>query len=157
MIPPMPASAPLVLAFLITLWLGLALLYPGEGGRPLVVGLAPVEERHTPLPSAPTDASSPPRAAALAELTADDLARGVWALGSTTSAPELTGTQRAQLAAVVDEAARLRSDLGEHRMAQRAAQRTLLADGVALAGALGEPRVAALARGNPAAPVESPR
>lgn len=138
MITTMPAGVRLVLASFVAIGMGAALLLPGAG-RPLLVGLPPA----APPPAAPA-VDDPARAAILAELTADDVARGVWALAATTDGPALTAEQRARLAPEVATASQLRADLGERRTAQRTAERALLTDGVSLAEALGPARLARL-------------
>lgn len=148
-------SAGLVITSLVCVWMGVALLFPGEGGRPVVVGLATAEPPRALFPAA-AEASSPIRMAATAALTADDIARGVWALAAADGAesasregqgaPPLSDPQRATLGPLLATAARSRAALGERRMARRAAERALLADGVALVEALGPERVAPFLR-----------
>lgn len=83
------------------------------------------------LPGAPADPSgklalpssldNPLDRSLAATLTADDVARGVWALATTTEGPALDAAQRAALAEPVARAAALRGEVGELRHRRRAA------------------------------------
>lgn len=91
----------------------------------------PAEPVLVVLPGAPADPSghldlppaldNPLDRALASTLTADDVARGVWALAGTTDGPALDAAQRAALRAPVAQAAALRSKVGELRARRRAA------------------------------------
>ena len=114
------SALPLMPAALLVGLLGWAGLRPPQAEPVLVV-----------LPGAPADPSArltlPPALdnpldrSLAATLTADDVARGVWALAGTTGGPALDAAQRAALVEPVTTAAALRSKVGELRQRRRAA------------------------------------
>lgn len=129
------------LAALLVGGLGLALAGPGGGPPPVVA-----------LPSGP----APARAAASDDpfyttLTADDVARGVWALAE-------AGFDPAPLAADIDAARRAREAVDTLRAERRQRRETLTARWAAVAARLGPERVAAVvAAGRPGPAGGGPR
>jgi hypothetical protein len=78
-------------------------------------------------------------------MTPDDVARGLWALGD--GGPGLSTEQRASLAGSVEKARTLRAKVADLRQLRRSRQDRWLADGAALAEALGSTRTHVLSQG----------
>jgi hypothetical protein len=97
----------------------------------------------------------------LAHMTADDVARGVYALAAVEGTVALTDPQRATIGPLLREGADLRARLGELRGQRRAAREAWMVDGAGIAGALGPDRsalwTAEEASTTPAPPRAGPR
>ena len=148
---PLPGLLPHVLAASACGALACALLAPAPG-RPVVVDLAPrpvVARAAVPLD--PVLASDPAAPRQLALLTADDAARGVYGLLHDPQGPALGDEQRAALAAPLADGLAARTRLADARTRVRATRASLVADGLALADALGPDLVGRYAA-HPAAP-----
>ncbi len=109
-----------------------ATLLAGQAGPGVVV--APPATRvtapaATPAPEA-TDAIEP---SFLAHMTADDVARGVYALAAAEGPVALTTDQRARIRPLLEEGAALRARLGELRTERRRAREAWLVTGTQLA------------------------
>ena len=130
------------LVVLVDLALAVALVGPRSGGRTVFVDAA--------LP-APTWAAPEPLVgvdpAVLARLTADDVARGVWALAAGPDGPPLSPEQRATLAPSFDRARTHRDRVSALRTERRAAA---LAHARAATPLAATPAVVAAARRAPA-------
>jgi hypothetical protein len=79
-----------------------------------------------PESSLPAYTSGPGDAAFLAHVTADDVARGVWALAEERGELALSPEQRASLAPLLMEGAETRRRLGELRAARRVTAEALM-------------------------------
>lgn len=120
-----------------------ALLMQGaraRGGPGIVV--APADTR-VPAPAIADTRSIEP--AFLAHMTADDVARGVYALAAQEGAVALTDAQRGTIGPLLREGAELRARLGGLRGARRGAREAWMIDGTGLVAALGPDRTALLA------------
>ncbi len=78
----------------------------------------------------------------LAHMTADDIARGVYALAAVEGAVALTDPQRATIGPLLREGADLRARLGELRGRRRAAREAWMIHGAGIVSALGPDRSA---------------
>lgn len=132
-----------------------------DAARPVAILRAESLAARPPLPAVPPPdavAADPAWPAFAGGTTADDVARGVWALAprpegqrgdKATEPPRslvLTDAQRAALAPLLRDGAEARRALGEARAARRAAETALLEDATALAVTLGPRRARAVAR-----------
>lgn len=70
-----------------------------------------------------------------AHMTADDVARGIYGLSAPGAPLPLTAEQRAAVAPLLEDGARLRAQLGELRMKRRERREAWLVTGAALAEA----------------------
>jgi hypothetical protein len=131
-----------VLLAALCLVLGHALLTPASTR---VVVTPPTSTTVAPAPVVPIAGLDDAAAAEfLAHMTADDVARGVYALAGDAGAATLTDAQRDAIAPLLKEGASLRAELGELRMARRAARESWQADVASMATTLGRDRARAL-------------
>lgn len=114
----------------------LALLLPVVAAEARLLLLPPVIVVEPALTSTdPQPVGTGLESAFTAHMTADDVARGIYALAAPDAPLPLTAEQRATIGPLLQEGATLRARLGELRMTRRAKREAWLTTGTALASA----------------------